>query len=200
MTQTIIRGWRHAAVAAVFGAAASAAALPAHAGAIALDTFLQFSFTDAGSPATGCEPADPAGQFCVPSSGTPTQFLDAPGWTFDAPAGGALLRVVDAFESGDQFEVFDFGVSIGFTSLVPRGAFSDCGDDPVNCLADPIMSKGSFALGAGSHSLSIVPVRSPNNLGSAYLDVSAAAVPLPGSLLMAALGLGLMRLPRREVA
>src|SRR5205807_246059 len=83
--------------------------------------------------ATGCDPADPAGPFCIPSSGTPTEFLDAPPWTFVAPAAGALLTVTDAFLAGDRFQVFDFGASLGLTSAPVGNA--DCGDDPIPCLA-----------------------------------------------------------------
>ncbi len=193
MPRTLSRRWAAPFAAAVLGATLAA---PACAGAIPLDTFLQFAFTDAGTGATGCDPADPAGPICIPSSGTPTVFLDAPAWIFDAPASGALLTVVDAFASGDRFEIFDFGVLVGFTSLIPRGAFSDCGDDPVNCLADAVMSKGFFVLGPGSHSLTLTPLESPSGLGSAYLHV-AAAVPAPASALLAALGLAALGVPRR---
>src|SRR5882724_9411183 len=118
---------------AVVALLALGAAVPAQAGPISLNTFYQFAFTTAGVPATGCDPADPAGPFCFGSSGTPTQFGPAPPWTFSSAA-GVLLNVTDAFEAGDRFEVFDFGVSLGLTSL-PVGS-SDCGDDPVPCLAD----------------------------------------------------------------
>ena len=86
------------------------------AGPILSDVWYEFGFTDVGVDATGCDPADPAGAFCIPSSGTPTVFLDAPPWTFLASAAGATLTVTDAFLSGDQFELFDFGASIGLTS------------------------------------------------------------------------------------
>ncbi len=45
---------------------------PVYAGPIGFDIFYQFGFTDAGLAATGCDPADPAGAFCIPSSETPT--------------------------------------------------------------------------------------------------------------------------------
>jgi hypothetical protein len=175
---------RAIAAGAVLGLAA-----PGYAGPIPFDTFLQFAFGDIGTPATGCDPADPAGAFCIPSSGTPTSFLDAPPWTFVAPIAGALLTVVDSFEAGDRFEIFDFGASLGLTSA-PVGS-ADCGDDPVPCLADPNTSSGTFSLLAGAHSLTIVPTE--GGFGSGYLQV-LAAVPAPGTLLLLAsglLGLGL---------
>lgn len=157
------------------------------AGPINPDTWYQFSFTDAGIEARGCDPEDPAGGFCVPSSGTLTTNLDAPPWTFTALAGGNLLTVVDAFVTGDQFEVFDFGVSIGLTSAPADG---DCGDDPVPCLTDPNASKGGFLLAPGDHSISIVPVLSPGGGGSAYLFVAGEAViPEPGIWILFGSGL-----------
>ncbi|MBI5256044.1 MAG: PEP-CTERM sorting domain-containing protein [Burkholderiales bacterium] len=148
------------------------------AGPIALDTFLQFSFDPSGTVA-GCAPDDPGGGFCIGSSGTPTGFLDAPAWTFNAPASGATLTVVDAFLSGDEFQVFDFGVLVGATSAAAANV--DCGDDPALCLATPGMSSGVFQLGAGAHALTLTAL--PGSLGSAYLHIAAAnAVPEPASL------------------
>ena len=153
----------------------------AHAGPIAFNTWYEFGFTDAGIAATGCDPADAAGPFCIASSGTPTTFLDAPPWTFLAMA-GTTLTVVDAFTVGDRFEVFDFGAPVGTTSL-PIGT-GDCGDDPVPCLADPSVSHGIFGLAAGPHSISIVPLSSLDGGGSGYLQVAAVGVPEPGSIVL----------------
>jgi PEP-CTERM motif len=188
MHATLLRWLRVAGLATLIGAGAGA-----QAGPIAFDTFLQFGFSGAGVPATGCDPADPAGPFCIPSSGTPTFPLDAPPWTF---TGAALLTITDAFESGDRFEVFDFGVSLGLTSASAIG--TDCGDDPVPCLANAAMSHGSFALGAGQHSITIVAVDSPSGGGAAYLI--AALVPEPSSLLLLAIGAIAWRLRGRRSA
>lgn len=149
----------------------------AQAGSIALDVFHQFSFTDAGVQARGCAPADPEGEFCVESSGTPALFLDAPAWTFSAGPAGARLTVLDAFLSTERFEIFDFGVSIGLTSLPGE---ADCGDDPADCLANAAMSTGLFRLGAGEHSITLVPLLS-DGLGSGFLRV-VADVPEPASV------------------
>lgn len=171
--------WLYALAAALLLATASGAS----AGVINADTWYEFAFSDPGVAATGCDPADPAGPFCISSSGTPTTFLDAPPWTFVAPAGGTVLQVTDAFQSGDRFEVFDLGVSIGLTSAPLATAVVDCGDDPVVCLATAGMSTGTFALGAGAHSITLVAVLSPNGGGAGYLQIGAATnVPEPGAL------------------
>lgn len=158
------------------------AALDARAGPIPINTFLEFGFTDPGIAATGCDPADPAGPFCIPSSGTPTSFLDAPPWTFSL-AGPAFLRVTDVLESGDRFQVYDNGASLGLTSL-PDGV-SDCGDDPAVCLTVAGMSKADFPLAAGAHSLTLIATLSPGGGGSGYL----AVVPEPATLLTLLVGL-----------
>lgn len=181
----------HTKLARCVGIAALSAGLglaaPVHAVPIPFDTFLQFSFTDASVLATGCQPNDPDGDFCVPSSGTPTEFLGAAPWTFVAPAAGAFLTVVDAFVAGEQFEIFDFDVSLGLTSA-PVGD-GDCGDDPVACLADPNVSRGIFALLAGDHSITITPTLSPDGSGSGYLQAQVRQVPVPPSLALLAGGL-----------
>jgi hypothetical protein len=166
------------------GTAALFAAAPAGAGPVPFDTYLQFSFDGAGSSAAGCFPDDPGGSFCLASSGTPTGFADAPAWTF---SGAAALTVVDAFESGDRFDIFDFGVLVGSTSAPLLGV--DCGDDPVVCLGTAGISSGVFALGAGLHSMTIVASEALG-LGSAYFQIAAVqAVPEPASLALVAAAL-----------
>ena len=169
----------------------------APAGPLAFDTFAQFSFDTVGAAVKGCDPADPAGNFCIPSSGTPTEFLDAPAWTFTAAAGGATLTVVDAFAAGDEFSVFDFDVLVGSTSVAIGRPLPDCGDDPLVCLATFGMSQGVFSFAEGPHAISLVATRLADGPGSAYLRLQAAsAVPEPASLglMVGALGaLGALR-------
>lgn len=127
----------------------------------------EFSFTRVGVLARGCAPADPEGLGCVPSSGGNSEFAGPPPWTFEGPA--TLILATDAFLYGDAFEVFDFGVSIGTTPLVYTDG--SCGDDPVPCSLDPASSTAVFNLGPGTHSITIVPVKSPFGSGAAYFRV-----------------------------
>jgi hypothetical protein len=64
---------------------------PAHADPITLGVFHEFAFSTAGNPATGCDPDDPAGPFCIPNSATPTDFIGAPPLDFSSAGrrGGA---------------------------------------------------------------------------------------------------------------
>src|SRR5215467_4270887 len=149
-------------------------AMGAAADTVTPSVFLEFAFSDAGTPATGCQLADPSGAFCIPSSGTATSFLGSPPWTISFPSQGGELTVTDAFLAGDRFQIFDFGTSIGLTS-VPFGT-ADCGDDPVVCLATPGISEGSFLLGGGNHSLTIIPTLSGGG-GAAYLRVDPVPEP-----------------------
>ncbi|HEV7796875.1 MAG TPA: hypothetical protein VGO73_01870, partial [Pyrinomonadaceae bacterium] len=134
--------------------------------------WIEFGFAGTGSSATGCSPADPTGIACSPSSGGNSVFGTAPPWTFTAPAGGANLTVTDAFLRGDQFEVFDFGVSIGATSL--PATTGDCGSDPDPCLADAGVSHRVFPMAAGPHSITIKMKASPFSIGAAYFRIDAA--------------------------
>lgn len=159
------------------------ASLPACAGPIELGTWYQFSHTAAGLPAVGCDPADPNGQFCIPSSGTPTEFLDAPAWTFTVPLVGGRLFVTDSFLNGDRYEVFNFGASLGLTSQ--PGAAVDCGDDPVPCIANPDVSSGVFNLAPGNYSITITPVEAPLGGGTGFLQVQAVPEPQTWAMAMA---------------
>jgi hypothetical protein len=170
----------HLSVCRLFTAAATLAlSTPAYAGSIPLGDWLQFSFGNTGVAAKGCDPADPAGDFCFPSSGTPTSFLDAPPWTFDSPV-ATVLTVTDAFLSGDRFSILDFGIAVGETSAPGQ---ADCGDDPTVCLGTAGMSTAVLLLAPGSHSLTIVPTLSGGG-GSGFLQ--AEAVPEPSTIVLLA--------------
>jgi hypothetical protein len=152
------------------------------AGAIASDTFLQFSFNGAVQ-ATGCDPADPAGAFCIGSSGTPTDILDAPPWLFTAPQSGATLLVTDVLKIGDRFEVFDFGTTLGLTSR--RSERATAATIPSSVSAIRIRAKGSFPLAPGNHSITIRSLT--DALGTGYLKVTA--VPEPATVLAIVIGM-----------
>jgi len=146
------------------------------AGPVPIDgTWFEWSFFEFPFIAFGCPPADPLAPFpCTPSTGTPTVFADIPPYTFTCPASGCTLTVTDAFNQGDQFVVFDFGLPIGLTSIVALTNIQCAPNntDPEDCLLDPNSSSGVFALAAGPHSISFLPTivaLSPG--GAAYFKV-----------------------------
>jgi len=144
----------------------------------------EFGFGAPPGPGTACTAAT-----CIPSSAGNSQFAGDPAWTFVLGAAGGAITVTDAFNRTDRFEIFDNLASIGLTSL-PSGSGS-CGDNPVPCLADPLVSHGIFALGAGAHSITI------NHLigsgGAAYFRVDAST-PVPEPATLGLLGLGVLAL------
>ena len=157
----------------VEGSRASSVSAPSILGPVPIGgTWIEFSHLAPGSFAAGCLPADPGGLLCTPSSAGNTVFGDAPPWTFTAPPQGANLTVTDAFLRGEIFEVFDHGVSIGSTSVVSAGG--SCGDNPDDCLADPLASHGVFPLAAGAHEITIKVTASAFGVGAAYFRVDAA--------------------------
>ena len=92
-------------------------------------------------------------------------FYEDPGpppWTFTAGT-GAAITVLDGGEAGDIYNVYDFGVLIGSTSFADAttpGSHS-CGGFPEPCLADAAISKGTFQLAPGAHSITISVKSSP---------------------------------------
>lgn len=114
------------------------------------------------------------------------------------------LRVVDAGFSGDVFQVFDNGVSIGFTSAAVNNYVD--GNTPTvidfnTAWANSNFSQGTFLLGTGVHN--ITGVLSTSALDGSGMPfnatlgaVSLTAVPVPfaglfmltGSALLAAVG------------
>ena len=94
--------------------------------------------------------------------------------------------------SGDQFNVTDFGVSLGDTSVPNTG--SSCGNDITACLNNPAISKGMFALAAGPHAINGTVIQSSIQglPGGAFFDVTE--VPAPAALPLFASGLGALGL------
>ncbi len=111
-------------------------------------------------------------------------------------ATSVTLDVTDAFGSGDRFEVFNFGASLGVTSQVngPQPVIALDGDTAWGLLN---YSKGTWTLGPGTYSLTFqvtqvaagVPDGTPSQ---AFFRVSdgpiLAEVPEPGTMALAALG------------
>jgi hypothetical protein len=80
-----------------------------------------------------------------------------------------VLIVTDGLQQGDEFELFDFGASIGSTSANTNNVFHNCGDN------------------AGNHSLTGIVTDSPHGSGDAFFIIQQ--VPEPGTL--ALLGIAL---------
>jgi hypothetical protein len=110
------------------------------------------------------------------------------------------LQVLDLFQSGDQFDVFDKGVNLGDTSLPILNPNAPCVNDIGCALGDTApggeYSYGVFDLGAGSHSITIEVVQSPFGGGTAAFSATSAT-PEPSTPLLFGTGLGLLALSRR---
>jgi len=116
---------------------------------------------------------------------TPISDPGASPWTFTLVE-ATPFSVVDGFVIGDQFEVFNFGSSIG-TSSTP-GASGACSpdDDPIYCASSPGFSVFSTLLAPGSYELSIQTiVFAPGTDGGGawfgFEDVAPSAVPEPAT-------------------
>ena len=175
-------------------------ALPALCSPIVMNQWYTFGWSGAPTtPGLGGSPFGPytgtlgtviAGTTCSPG---PAPCTDP--WTF---TGAANLVLQDLFYDGDQFQVFDFGSSIGTTS-VPANDGTLCGaspaNDPAGCSGNAKFSSGTFALGSGSHSITIsVIAETPNTTSGAAVfeltSVTQPSVPEPTTLSMMGLGLG----------
>lgn len=108
-------------------------------------------------------------------------------WNFSIGLGKiGLLQVTDAFLKGDIFSVFNFGALLGQTSQVLKE--DSWVGDPNIAFTDPGFSSGTFKLGAGDHSISLLASVSPWGAGGAYfrvleVDAPEEEVPEPVTIL-----------------
>ena len=172
-------------------AAVMAVAVPsaAQAAPILLNQWYTFSFGGLGSAlgdgsgvTLGVNPA------AIAAPGTPWDFTTV---------GPAQLVVSDGFNSGDRFELFDNLSSLGLTSTPTGGG--NCGSDITACLADITISKGTFILGAGSHSLTGT-IAASFGAGAGFFqvaDITAVPEPVTFSIFGAGL-LGAAAMRRRK--
>jgi hypothetical protein len=114
-------------------------------------------------------------------------------FTFTA-ASLVRLDVTDAHMDGDRFQVLDFGVSLGLTS-VPTDDGSDT-DSPDAAFADLRWSSGTFLLGVGAHSIELVTVQAATGFadGTGYLR----AVPEPSTWAVVAATFGGLLMMRKR--
>jgi len=181
------------------GAAAAAltaiAAAPAHADNITTGIWYAFDFASTGSPLLGGG-----------TPGTSPSGVSAPTapWTITL-TGPADLLVTDVERAGDQFELFDNLLSLGDTSTPT--ANGDFVGECISCaLADPAFSRGSFFLGAGTHSLSGIQLGTINFGDGDFIinPIFGTPTPEPASWALMLVGFGglgvSLRLRRRMTA
>ena len=107
----------------------------ASAGPINVGQLYGMGFNGVGSSLTGI-----GSSFTPPSNPTGIDPGAAP-WTFSLVNPG-VLTVIDLFQSSDEFEIFNFGSSLGTTSAATSGG--SCGSDFTCALADKNYSRGVF--------------------------------------------------------
>lgn len=123
---------------------------------------------------------------------TPIAYPGDSPWTFTL-AEATPFSVVDGYLIGDQFEVFNFGSSIGTSSTPGISGACSPGEDPIYCASSPGFSVFSTLLAPGSYELSIqtivfAPETSSGGAWFGFEDVSPAAIPEPATTALIGFG------------
>ncbi|MGA2138137.1 MAG: hypothetical protein ABSH14_04665 [Verrucomicrobiia bacterium] len=117
-------------------------------------------------------------------------------WTF---SGSAELQVTDFAVPGDQFAIYDNGILIGNSSVVPDWSTyeSDAFEsppwtaDPAVAWLDPHFSHFDESLGNGSHSITIQETVEPSGFSSdGTYSIKGIAIPEPAPMTAVLLGMG----------
>jgi len=135
-----------------------------------------------GAAAASADPPITVGGGWVPAEtiGEGTEDTSGP-FTYSSGV-NTQVTVTDAFECGDEYEVFDSGISLGKTSpaaINPPGCpFTS---EPEEANASPLYSKGIFDVGPGAHSISIDSIKAPFPGGAGlYLRVDTGCESVVG--------------------
>jgi hypothetical protein len=124
-----------------------------------------------------------------------------------APGESAFFQVTDAFLSGDRFEFFENGVSLGLTSA-PATLGDQIGADPDGAFADPRWSSGQAQFFEGSYTITGIAVNSPFGSGGAFARLVSTdpggppiggVVPLPAAGWRLLGGIGCLAFVRKRI-
>ena len=156
---------------------------------VSIGTWYEFGFGDVDSALVN-------GSTFVPLVNPATTAAPDPAWTFTLTIPGTLF-VTDAFLSGDQFEIFNYGASLGTTSVPMQG--SNCGDDLSCALADANFSSGTFPLAPGDYAITGSAILSPFAGGAGAFRVSEVPLPAAAPLFLSMLaGIGFVARTRKK--